>query len=265
MTCCPRGLCLTLLIFACCILQARAQSDSIDVFILAGQSNMVGQGHTEELPDSLRRAPGTVTFFPDGRRSSLFEGNRFGPEITFAQTIAEARPDQTIFLVKYAVGGTSLLAWASDWSEKRAALTENADAGPLYRKLLRSVRQVTNGNPTRVVGLLWMQGERDARFPDAGREYESHFRTFIRQLRQDLDAPNLPVVFGQVNPPPERYPAAESVREAQKTISAEMSFAKMVSTEGLSKHDDHLHYDTRGQLELGRRMARAYLQFVNRY
>jgi len=33
-----------------------------------------------------------------------------------------------------------------------------------------------------------------------------------------------------------------------------------VKTDDLAKRNDHLHYNTQGQLELGKRFARAYLQ-----
>lgn len=73
-------------------------------------------------------------------------------------------------------------------------------------------------------------------------------------------ARDLPFIFGQVDPPADRYPASEEVRNAQRAAERLIPRSKMVSTEGLAKHDDQLHYNTAGQLELGRRFARAYLE-----
>ena len=109
-----------------------------------------------------------------------------------------------------------------------------------------------------------MQGERDARFPAAGEQYGANLSVLVDRIREDLDAPDLPFIFGQVNPPPERYPASEDVRNAQQAAERLIRAATMVSTEGLAKHDDDLHYNTEGQLELGRRFARAYLAMRGR-
>ena len=84
------------------------------------------------------------------------------------------------------------------------------------------------------------------------------------RLRKDLEARDLPFIFGQVDPPADRYPASEKVRNAQRAAEQLIPCSKMVSTEGLAKHDDQLHYNTVGQLELGRRFARAYLELRRR-
>ena len=42
----------------------------------------------------------------------------FGPEIAFGHEMAKAWPDETIGIVKFAIGGTSILTWKPDWSKK---------------------------------------------------------------------------------------------------------------------------------------------------
>ena len=186
--------------------------------------------------------------------------------MTFAHELSGAYPQETIVLIKFAVGGSSLLAWAPDWTAESAQLTANQGQGPLYERLMDyvSVSISRHQQNARLAGVLWMQGERDARFPAAGREYGANLSALVQQLRGDLDAPDLPFIFGQVNPPPERYPASEEVRNAQQAAEGLIVDAIMISTEGLAKHDDNLHYNTEGQLELGRRFARAYLELQGR-
>lgn len=243
-----------------------AQDEETLVFILAGQSNMVGQGDTAALSEDLRRLPPNVRYYLDGESVGIAAGNRFGPEVTFADELAEAYPEKTIVLIKFALGGSSLLAWAPDWTPEAAELTENRGQGPLYRRLMEYVSSSRSAHPrnARLAAVLWMQGERDARFPAAGEQYGANLSVLVDRIREDLDAPDLPFIFGQVNPPPERYPASEEVRNAQQAAERLIRGATMVSTEGLAKHDDDLHYNTAGQLELGRRFARAYLAMRGR-
>ena len=243
-----------------------AQDEETLVFILAGQSNMVGQGDTAALSEDLSRLPPNVRYYLDGEPASIAAGNRFGPEVTFADELSEAYPQETIVLIKFALGGSSLLAWAPDWTPEAAELTQNQGQGPLYRRLMEYVASSRSALPhnARLAAVLWMQGERDARFPAAGEQYGANLSVLVDRIREDLDAPDLPFIFGQVNPPPERYPASEDVRNAQEAAERLIHGATMVSTEGLAKHDDDLHYNSEGQLELGRRFARAYLAMRGR-
>jgi len=240
---------------------AGAQSEETLVFILAGQSNMVGQGDTEELSDDLRRLPPNVLFYLNGVQTNFAGRDRFGPEVTFAHELSSVYPEKTIVLTKFAVGGSSLLAWAPDWSAESAQVTQNQGQGPLYQRLMEYVSSSISGyeQDARLAGVLWMQGERDARFPAAGERYGANLSAFVERLRNDLNVPDLPFIFGQVDPPPDRYPASTDVRDAQLAAERLIPGSKMVSTEGLAKHDDELHYNTEGQLDLGRRFARAFL------
>ena len=244
------------------LVDGPAQAEETLVFILAGQSNMVGQGDTATLSDDLRRLPPNVRYYLDGEPASIADRPRFGPEVTFAEELSQAYPEKTIVLIKFALGGSSLLAWAPDWTAEGAQLTGNESQGPLYERLIEYVSSARSAHQqnARLAGVLWMQGERDARFPAAGEQYGANLSALVERLRADLDAPELPFIFGQVDPPPERYPAAEDVRAAQQAAERLIRGATMVSTEGLAKHDDDLHYNSEGQLELGRRLARAYLE-----
>ena len=113
------------------------------VLILAGQSNMVGQGVTDELPPELSVLPPRVEFFVGARRTVLSETSQFGPEVTLAHELARAMPDRDIVMIKHALGGTSLLAWSPAWDSAQADVTQNAAAGPLYRQLLTFIEQVS--------------------------------------------------------------------------------------------------------------------------
>jgi hypothetical protein len=54
----------------------------------------------------------------------------------------------------------------------------------------------------------------------------------------------------------------DEVQRAQAAVAQRLEGVVLVSTEGLAKWPDELHYNTAGQLELGRRFAEAYFQIA---
>jgi hypothetical protein len=224
---------------------------------------MVGRGVSAELPPEMARTPANVQYFLEGELTRFAEQERFGPEVGFAHELASAWPERQIVLLKYAVDATSLLAWAPVWDSVGAAITENVLDGPLYENLLDIVALVPLRADAEFAGFLWMQGERDAYFPAAGAEYLRNLEKLVQCLREDLGKPNTPFVLGQVNPPPDRWAAADLVREAQREAEGQISSTRLVLTDDLPKHGDEVHYNTDGQLELGRRFARAYLDLLS--
>jgi hypothetical protein len=242
-------------------LEARSQGPL--VFVLAGQSNMVGQGATDEIAPDDAVLPPNVTYFLGPVETTPAEHPRFGPEVALARDLAAVLPDREIVLVKHARGGTSLLAWAPQWDSARAEITRNASAGPLYSQLMDVLQGLDLGPDAELGAILWMQGERDARTPEAGEEYFANVTELIAAFRRDLARPDLPFLLGHVNPPAERYPAREAVREAQKRAAREISGVHLIATDDLTKWDDDLHYDTEGILELGHRFAAAALEVIS--
>jgi len=238
--------------------------DRKKVFVLAGQSNMVGYGLTSLIPEESSYAPGNVTLYDGGVRTELLSGAQFGPEVAFAQERAGAWPDEEIVLVKYAVPGTSLFAWDPDWTWAEAKITENEWHGPLYDHLMEHIRTavagegIVEGERVDYCGMLWMQGERDASYPEAALQYEANLAYLIERIRSDLGSPGLPFIFGQINPPEWLSPAVDEVRAAQAATEQSVPCTKLVSTEGLSKYIDGVHYDAPGLLELGRRFDLGY-------
>lgn len=217
--------------------------------ILSGQSNMVGHGQLSELGDITMPA-----------KARLFDLNPrpgcFGPEVGFAQRFLELMPLDELWLIKYAVGGSSLLAWEREWSAERAATAEDADKGALYPRLIRHVKEVAAGEDVNLLACLWMQGESDSRYQPAAAAYQRNMTRLIADMRQDLGRPELHFVMGLVNPAPARFAHLSTVRAAQSLVAETVPNVALVDTDGLSKHDDKLHYDSAGQLELGRRFAR---------
>ena len=228
------------------------------VFLLAGQSNMVGQGTTSELASHYHRDPSNVSFYFNGYKTSLSRFKHFGPEIGFAHEIARRYPGTKIKLIKFAVGGTSMFAWHPQWNAVKANSTKNASAGELFKKLIKTAKIPFDDKESVFAGFLWMQGEQDAKYPVAAQQYASNLNSFISALRYQLKAPKAAFLMGSVNPPLSLFPAAAVVQKAQKMALHRIRNCHLIKTADLGKRNDLLHYNTMGQLELGKRFAQVY-------
>ena len=153
-----------------------AADKPIKTFILAGQSNMVGWGDSTKLPDDLSKGKDRVLMFEDGKwqplrphqpankgqkRVGLTEFS-FGPEIAFAHEMAKAWPDETIGIIKFSIGGTSVLAWKPDWSKKDADRVGQGRHGSLYKKLMDKVEQAKKNRDIRTGTALSVVGSTES-------------------------------------------------------------------------------------------------------
>jgi len=242
------------------LIKTSSKKNNELVFILAGQSNMVGYGMTAKLPAPYRQPPTNVQFYHNGYPAKMSRFAHFGPEVGFAHAISRHFPHKKIKLVKFAVGGTSLFAWDPYWNLGKARATGNASAGPLFEKLIKTIKRHTRAKDVKYAAILWMQGETDARYPAAARAYSRNLAQFVQALRKELHAPSLAFLMGEVNPPVDIFPYGDMVRKAQRNATASIRNSRLISTKGLGKRSDDLHYDTAGQLALGLRFAEAFIQ-----
>lgn len=254
----------TLLLFlfcSCAPAPAQGQAGKVKagpkyyVILMGGQSNMAGMGKVAELKD--RAVPANVKFFAYGPGTGgASNRQRFGPEVGLWQALHRQFPDTHFLIIKYAIGGSSMLDWAPQYDAEKAKITGHARFGNMFEAMFSKVDSLTRVYDSEMLAFLWMQGERDAKVPAAGKDYYPHFRSLIEAVRQRVQAPQLPVLFGAVNPPAADYPALPQVRRAQADIAAQVKNAWLIDTEGLPKLSDNLHYNSQGQLTLGERYAR---------
>jgi len=240
------------------------ETNAMHTFILAGQSNMLGSGRADELPDDLR-APAARVLVYDGSANTWSpldptyipgqEAGRVGPEVTFGPAMAE-HLGVPIGLIKLAVGGTGL---AEDW-----AVHEDPDTSDkLYGQLVRHVHAArASRDDLDFRGMLWMQGERDSRSWKNADAYAANLAALIANSRRDFATPGLPFVAGRVNPaladhPVNAYPFAPMVRTAIESCPADRY--AWFDCDDLTKLPDGLHYDTPGLCTMGRRFAEALI------
>ena len=266
----------------------HAADKPIKAFVLAGQSNMVGYGDSTKLPDDLRQGNDRVLMFENGRwqplrpHSPASQGQRrlglsefhFGPEIAFGHEMAKAFPGETIGIIKHASGGSSLLAWKPEWSREQAARVGQAGRGPLYKALMTKVKQAQKERDVEIAGFLWLQGGGDMKEVDVAKEYLDNLKEFVAAVRKDVGTEELPFLYGSPRTAeipddlsdlvPERmegrYPAAQWVVKAQFDAQKAIPHAKMVILRNVEKHPQNVHFNTAGQMVVGKLFAEAYLQ-----
>jgi hypothetical protein len=233
-------------------------------FIMAGQSNMAGwtESKFNELPGWLKVKPVQVQFYQYGQLSDFASqrNGSIGPEVAFAKFIAAWYPNRRINIVKLAVGGTSIYDWARVWNPRVSfRMAGSQIQNSLYALLKRQVeisKVLQNNN--QVSGFIWMQGERDARFPQSANAYAGNLRNLIFDMRREYQSPNAPFILGRINPPIAQFPAVDTIRRTQVQVAGQVPTTRWVDTDDLSKAADQIHYDTRGQIYLGRRMAEEF-------
>lgn len=259
----------------------------IKLFIMSGQSNMVGQGEEKKLTPELREGDPRVMMFEGGKwqplkpagNNKMVDSPSFGPEIGFAHRMAEAWPDETIGIVKQAIGGTGILAWSPTWTKEQADRTGDAKRGNLWKVLTGKVAAAQKAAPCEVVGFLWMQGSKDMK-NDTGAEYLQNLKTLVTAMREKNEQPFLPFVLGsyrQTGMPDDLSAIKDQITErmdksrrwgydvsqAQYDIQKVAPPSRMVPLRNLPIHGNgNGHYNTAGQLELGRLFAEAYLDMT---
>jgi len=210
-----------------------AARPKLRLFILAGQSNMVGL---------------------DERQS-------------FTPTIKQAFPGDEVLVVKSAAGGTPIRMWYQDWQAPAGTNAATAAGlgppGVLYAKLLAKVRQALAGRTPDTVSFVWMQGERDAKAGWAA-AYEDGLRGLIRQVRADMQHPDATVVIGRLSDHLNGQPGWDAVRAIQEKVAAGDPRAAWVDTDALNGPHNDLHYTKAGCVELGRLFAEQTIALLKK-
>ncbi len=247
-------------------LPAGAAEKNLKVFILAGQSNMAGLGDIKALPPIYTQPPGNVKMWRQSDkvwtplRTAGNTDGQFGPEITFAHTMAKAMPDAEIGIIKYASGGTALY---NDW-----APTE----GPQYKHLMDTVRTAladldAAGTPYEITAMLWLQGESDAHERQAD-SYEKNLTDFIEHMREQFKTPGMPFVIARVwDFYGKQTGQADIVRRAQVKIAEEHERVEWFDTDDCPPLDHATtrgHYNGEGLILIGTRFAESCLKLLGK-
>ena len=228
-----------------------------DLYLLMGQSNMVGRNTISADPDRVphprvfqltRAREWVLAIDPLAHNDSGTIG--VGPGLTFGKTMAAEYPEANIGLIPTARGGTSITQW-----ERGDSLYEDA--------VNRALTAVANGEGT-LRGIIWLQGESDSKNTPSANAYAGRLKKLVIDLREDLGVPDLPFVSGNIfeGLPPETHPYSSIVNAALTNLPFMVDNTHCVSSEGLTDRGDRVHFDSVSQREFGKRFAEAtiYLQ-----
>lgn len=200
------------------------------LFILSGQSNMVG----------------------------------LNPDESFTPDVKAAFPGDEIIVVKEAGNGQPIRKWYRDWQLPPGMEKQRGANGVIYKRMMDQVTSALEGKAApETITFVWMQGEADAKI--GGEVYEESLKGLIKQLRDDLKRQDVMVVIGRIsdyvdteNP----RPHWDSIRKIQESIPKSDPLARWVDTDDLNGLNNGLHYGKDGYAKLGSRFAAAAIELI---
>ena len=183
----------------------------------------------EDVWVRYQRERGPLLAGPLGLGFSVYgDAHHFGPELQFGHVLGDHFENQ-VLLIKTAWGGKSLF---KDFRPP----SSGGEVGPYYTKMIAEIRAALNNLPKNfpkhdggyeLAGFVWYHGWNDGVNPKtAVPEYETNLVNLIRDVRRELDAPQLPVVIGELTGPwVVAPPEWTKLREAQAAAAARPEFA----------------------------------------
>ena len=251
--------------------------DPVDVYLLAGQSNMSGAGTAEQVPDALRPPHASARIYfaplnepgherldrPHAREwSPLAPGSGdppggFGPELSLGHTLAAQSRGRRIALIKSEKGGSSLLRdWRPHDVEDPTTFTNLMlrDAAQAIEQLLEA------GDDARFAGFVWYQGESECCADDLDpAAYRPALNTLLERIADDLnDGQDFAKVFFRVHPHHNTCPHYDAVRGQLVDRADADPLAAWIDVDDLH-YPDQLHPDGPSLLAAGDRAAAALL------
>lgn len=203
----------------------KASSEMVKVFLMAGQSNMVGNCGNDQDPFLVEwGAPdpnvqvkvfGTANHDWGPLRSGLGSiETASGPEVAFGHAMANAfNGTHKVMIIKGAWSGTDLNV---QWRPPSAG----GSTGELYTSFVNNVKNALAEieQPCEIVGMCWLQGESDCFDLESANAYESNLRHFISDLRKEFNFPGMLFSIAQIMEDPV-YTHYDIVRAAQESVA----------------------------------------------
>jgi hypothetical protein len=221
----------------------RAGAAPFRVFVLAGQSNMVGRG--EPVWNGTGPVPGVVAW----NGSAWVQGSDplpalsdtvvgVGPGMTFgAEVLRYSPPGTVVGLIDCASGSTSIGDWQPD--------------GVLYQRCVSAVHAAGG----QVSGFLFLEGETEADDGDGGRGWTNGFANLERRVLSDFGS--IPILLGQIGTLGKRELYQQQIRDEQAGYAATHPEVELVTTTDLPSNGSHYTID--GYKMLGLRFAWAWV------
>ncbi|QTC41563.1 sialate O-acetylesterase [Bacillus sp. V3] len=219
--------------------------------LLIGQSNMAGRGFVEDVTPIYNEH---IHMLRNGRWQMMAEPinvdrhiSGVGPAASFAQAWTEDHPGESIGVITCAEGGSSIDEWAIDGLLTRHAISEAKFAM----------------ETSEIAGILWHQGESDS-YGGRYKTYEDKLLLLFKHLRKELNAPDIPIMIGELG----HYlgesgfgKSAVEYKQINQVLSRIAHTEKncyFVTSKGLTANPDGIHIDAVSQRKFGLRYYEAF-------
>ena len=228
---------------------ANAPSD-MQLFLLIGQSNMAGRGKVE--PSDRQTHPRIFMLDKNNAWVPAHDPVHFDkPKIAgvglcseFARCVAAKDPAANIGLIPCAIGGTSLDQW------------KPGDA--LYTNAVARARAALENGTLRAI--LWHQGEADSAEKKRA-TYPARFAAMVAQLRQDLDAGQVPVIVGELGQF-EGKAGYLAFNAMLPQVTNAVPRCALALSEGLGANSDNVHFNAEALRAFGKRYFEQYEKLI---
>jgi hypothetical protein len=206
------------------------------VFILSGQSNMVG----------------------------------LEPNTSFIPAIASEFGKNRTIVIKDAMGAQPISRWYKNWKAPNGSIPEKT--GDLYDRLMRKVNESIKNQKVASVTFIWMQGERDARMKFAN-VYESSLLGLYQQLSKGMERTDVNFIIGRLNDfdmENKKWPHWTLIRDIQVKVGESNPRFSWVNTDdlndglnakGVAIFND-LHMSVEGYKTMGERFAEKAIELI---
>ena len=228
-------LCVGVLSFAS--IAAEPDEAGKHLFILSGQSNMVGMN----------------------------------PDASFTPALTEAFGKDKVIVVKLAHGGQSIRSWSKSNHEFPPPTTGRVPKvrGEHYGPLMEKVKTAIAGQTLETVTFVWMQGESDLN----NTAYDAYLKELLDQLEADLAFKKINFVIGRISDAGidgKRREGNLTIRRIQQEFAEAHPRGAWVDTDDLNDKKDgekvvnDLHYTKEGYVILGTRFAEKAIELIRK-
>ena len=269
----------------------ETSAEMYEVFILTGQSNSLGTTRyggdsPSDYGPGFNKADQQVSFFWSNVHASNTQyppklygdsGGKFvslrmqqgdgvknpafwGPEFGFARTVLHHTKNK-VLIIKASRGGGGNSYW------DKAIFEKDHNAGHMWKHLCNTVdvalkTVADHGDSFVVKGLLYIQGEsnsvREAEI--SGKRLEALYKSLDSHIDQAYpgSTSDMKVLVAEIASS-QHSPARKQTALKQSQLARSQKVFKYVSTRDLPLQPDHIHFGKKAKLEIGRRMANAYI------
>jgi hypothetical protein len=212
----------------------------------------------------LRKGRLTIGYTGYGGNSHI------GPELQFGHVVGDYF-EEPVLLIKTAWGGKNL------YTDFRPP-SSGGEVGPYYKKMIEEIYAALadlKHDHYELAGFIWMQGWNDMCTRPAIPEYADNLVNLARDLRAELNVPDLPFVVGELgNGGPTTGPGAMAdFRKAQREGTARINNAVFVETAGFARpkerspntgHGHHWFGNAESYFLIGDALARGAISLIEK-